>query len=178
MELIAACELNGGIGYNNDIPWETIKEDLKHFYKITTTSPPHLTNAIVMGSKTWESLPYKPLKKRLNLILSRKGLSIKEYQPEHVKVFNSREALTKFLLEYNQKINKVFIIGGQEIYNLFYTAITKVHLTMIKQFYKCDRFLDIKYINENFDIVEKINKQDISIITMTRKNELKNLDYY
>lgn len=163
MELVAACELNGGIGYQNKLPWGTLKEDLSRFYKLTTTKPPELINVVIMGRKTWDSLPHKPLKNRLNVVLSKNG--IKSY-PENVKVFNSKTALLKYLLEINKGIHKIFVIGGQEIYNMFYKTVTKIHLTMIKDFYKCDKFINLKYINEHFNITQKIDKPNMSFITM------------
>lgn len=63
LTLIAARDRNGAIGKNNDIPWRA-PEDLAFFQRETTGG------AIVMGRRTWESLPFKPLKNRLNLIVS------------------------------------------------------------------------------------------------------------
>jgi len=55
--LIAAVDFNRGIGYQGNIPWY-IKEELKYFKKVTGNSP------IIMGRKTWDSLPKKPLPNR------------------------------------------------------------------------------------------------------------------
>ena len=57
IHLIWAQDQNGGIGKNGNLPWH-ISEDLKNFKKITFGS------TIVMGRKTWDSLPIKPLPKR------------------------------------------------------------------------------------------------------------------
>ena len=57
IHLIWAQENNGGIGKNGQLPWH-IPEDLKNFKKLT------LNSTIVMGRKTWESLPFKPLPKK------------------------------------------------------------------------------------------------------------------
>ena len=54
IHLIWAQDNNGGIGLNGKLPWH-ISEDLKNFKKITSNS------TIIMGRKTWESLPIKPL---------------------------------------------------------------------------------------------------------------------
>ena len=55
---LMAHDLEDGIGYNNKLPWHYI-EDLKRFYNLTT-----IDNAcIVMGRKTWQSLPHRPLHK-------------------------------------------------------------------------------------------------------------------
>ncbi|WP_295042602.1 dihydrofolate reductase [uncultured Paracoccus sp.] len=63
LTLIAARDRNGAIGKDNGIPWHA-PEDLAFFQRETTGG------AVVMGRKTWHSLPFKPLKNRLNLVVS------------------------------------------------------------------------------------------------------------
>ena len=65
IELIWAQDQNGGIGKNGTLPWH-ISEDLQNFKKITSGSP------VIMGRKTWESLSFKPLPNRRNIVLSSK----------------------------------------------------------------------------------------------------------
>ena len=73
---IVACSKNLGIGLNNSIPWK-IKEDLSFFCKTTSN------NVVIMGSKTFESLPNKvPLKNRINIVLSEKQIEIKKESDE------------------------------------------------------------------------------------------------
>ena len=64
VHLIWAQDFNGGIGVSGKLPWH-IKEDLKNFKTLT------LNSTIIMGRKTWDSLPIKPLPKRKNLVLSK-----------------------------------------------------------------------------------------------------------
>ncbi|CAN0153304.1 unnamed protein product, partial [Chrysoparadoxa australica] len=67
--LIAAHDRNRAIGKDGDIPWH-LPEDLAMFKRET------LGGALIMGRRTWESLPFKPLPKRLNIVVSRdKGLT-------------------------------------------------------------------------------------------------------
>lgn len=63
LTLIAARARNGAIGKDGTLPWH-IPEDLKFFKRET------LGGAIIMGRRTWESLPFKPLKDRLNLVVT------------------------------------------------------------------------------------------------------------
>ena len=63
LTLMAARDRNGAIGKDNDIPWRA-PEDLAFFQRETTGG------AVIMGRRTWESLPVKPLKNRLNLVVS------------------------------------------------------------------------------------------------------------
>ena len=67
--IILACTFEGGIGYNNDIPWN-IKSEIYLFKQITGNKDQYKQNAVIMGRNTWESLPHKPLKDRLNIIPS------------------------------------------------------------------------------------------------------------
>lgn len=61
--LIVARDRNGAIGKNGDIPWRA-PEDLAFFQRETTGG------AVIMGRNTWDSLPFKPLKNRLNIVVS------------------------------------------------------------------------------------------------------------
>ena len=78
MEAILACTHNGGIGLNGKLPWR-LKEDMKLFKRITTTiqnpndKEKGKLNAVIMGRKTWESIPmkFRPLPNRINIILSK-----------------------------------------------------------------------------------------------------------
>ena len=63
--LIAAVSDNDVIGVNNTLPWR-LPKDLKFFSKMNT-----FMGAVIMGRKTWDSLPKRPLPNRLNIILSR-----------------------------------------------------------------------------------------------------------
>ena len=63
IHLIWAQDINGGIGKDGKLPWH-LSEDLKNFKKITSGYP------VIMGRKTWDSLPIKPLPNRRNIILS------------------------------------------------------------------------------------------------------------
>ena len=58
--IIVATTTEYGIGMDNKIPWN-IPEEMRNFRKVTTDSVSNKRNCIIMGRKTWESLPYKPL---------------------------------------------------------------------------------------------------------------------
>ena len=68
INIIAAMAKNRVIGINNKIPWY-IPNDLKYFKKLTTGNK----SAVVMGRKTWDSLPIKPLPNRRNYVLTKKN---------------------------------------------------------------------------------------------------------
>ena len=73
--IVAACGKSLGIGLNGELPWRLTSE-MKYFAETTTkTKDPSKINAVIMGRKTWESIPmkFRPLKNRYNIILSRQA---------------------------------------------------------------------------------------------------------
>tara|TARA_X000001036_G_C20642606_1_gene791751 strand:+ start:885 stop:1367 length:483 start_codon:yes stop_codon:yes gene_type:complete len=117
IHLIWAQDKNGGIGYKGQLPWY-IPEDLQNFKKLT------LNSTILMGRKTWESLPIKPLPKRRNIVLTRKkNLEVESYQ-------SIDECLTKLT---NDNTDELFIIGGSTIYNSFIDKAEQLHITLIDE---------------------------------------------
>jgi len=115
IHLIWAQDFNGGIGKNGQLPWH-IPEDLKNFKKIT------LDSTIIMGRKTWDSLPFKPLPKRRNIVLSSSDIS-------NIEVYHNVENCIKILKK--ESISKIFIIGGASIYKTFFNYATHLHITII-----------------------------------------------
>ena len=126
---IVACSKNLGIGLNNSIPWK-IKEDISFFCKTTSN------NVVIMGSKTFESLPNKvPLKNRINIVLSEKQIEIKKESDE--LYFCNLNHLSK-VLENVSCDKKLFVIGGEKIYKLFESKYDEILLTYIDKSYTCD----------------------------------------
>ena len=121
---IVAVDKNWGIGFEGQL-LEHIPEDLKHFKELTTG------NIVVMGRKTWDSLPVKPLPDRLNLVISNQprevlgNLSIRIPMNE-AKI---RVALSKSDEEW-------FIIGGGQIYKEFLSVCDRVYVTFIGKSHK------------------------------------------
>ena len=115
IHLIWAQDKNGGIGEQGKLPWH-ISEDLKNFKKITSNSN------VIMGRKTWDSLPIKPLPNRRNFVLSRQKQS-------DVETFNSYQKCLEELKK--QSIDKIFIIGGRSLYKLFFKNADYLHITNI-----------------------------------------------
>ena len=115
IHLIWAQDLNGGIGKNNQLPWH-ISEDLKNFKKIT------LDSTIIMGRKTWDSLPFKPLPNRRNIVLTSTEIP-------NVEVYNNINDCIKKLEK--ESALKIFVIGGASIYKHFFNYATHLHITFI-----------------------------------------------
>lgn len=114
ISLIAARARNGAIGRDNDIPWHA-PEDLAFFKRET------LGGAVIMGRKTWESLPFKPLKNRLNLVVtSRDDLD--------VACFSSVDEA--IVAAHSQGYQRIYGIGGAGIYG---ALLPKAHRLLITE---------------------------------------------
>lgn len=145
--IVAQCK-NRGIGYENKIPWQ-IYEDMKLFSKKTRGQG---NNAIVMGRKTWESLPYQPLLKRTNIIVS----STIRVERENVFSFTSILDVKKHCSKSNY--DEVWIIGGQAIYEEFLKDAKTIHITQINKEYKCDTFFP--EVPEKFTLISSEKLKD------------------
>lgn len=138
--LIAACDQEGGIGKGGVLPWR-LPGELEYFHRITKqTEDPAKQNAVVMGRKTWQSIPEKrrPLPERLNCVITRES----QYQvPSEVYVVSSFEACMKFL-DARTDIEQVFVIGGAQLFTEVITkpACEKIYLTRIEATFGCDTF--------------------------------------
>jgi dihydrofolate reductase len=72
LTIIVAATKSNGIGQHGKLPWRLSKE-MAYFARVTSTAPEGRKNAVIMGRKTWESIPanFRPLSKRLNVVISR-----------------------------------------------------------------------------------------------------------
>lgn len=133
MEFIVALSQNGVIGKSdtNDLPWN-IPEDLSHFYKL---SKGHI---VIMGNNTYNSLPngLVMLKNRINIVITSKP---EKYSNNILDLYFTNLYDFWILLEKIDTPNKTkFVIGGKEIYNLFYPYCNKIHMTIIYKNYDGD----------------------------------------
>jgi dihydrofolate reductase len=117
--IIVAVAKNNVIGKDGIMPWHS-KEDLKHFKETTMGYP------LIMGRKTFFSMGGKPLKGRLNIILTRDENFEKPH--DDVMVFSSVENAYDYCEKENYE--KVFITGGGEIYK---REINKVDELLISE---------------------------------------------
>ena len=71
-DLVVAYTRKMGIGNNGTLPWPRLSKDMAHFVDKTKTAPPGMMNAVVMGRKTWDSIPLalRPLKDRYNIVVT------------------------------------------------------------------------------------------------------------
>ena len=125
--LIAAIDKNNGIGYKNELLYN-IPEDRKLFRDLT------LGKVVIMGRKTWLSLPRKPLPGRTNVVVSRHTISL-------------RKALELY------KDKDICIIGGGKVYKQAMRYADELSLTVIHDDKKkADTFFPV-ISTEYFDLV-------------------------
>lgn len=127
-ELIVAVTENGVIGdsQGNTIPWY-LPRDLQHFKEKT------LNKTIVMGSRTWSSLPVRPLKGRRNVVISRQEIGFVGVDAQYASL---EEALLK---EEN-----VVVIGGGQIYDECLKFLPKtMYVTVVCHDFKGDVYFPI-----------------------------------
>ena len=137
--IVAVCRGNG-IGVNNTLPWR-LKNEMAYFTRITkTTVDSSKINAVVMGRKTWESIPSKfsPLPGRLNVVLSRSMANV----PEKADLLFSSLPSAISSLKENSKIESIFIIGGSQVYDeaLKNDLCDRIYITRIDADFECDAF--------------------------------------
>lgn len=115
---IVAVDNNWGIGFNGEL-LERIPNDLKRFKQLTDDS------TVIMGRKTWDSLPKKPLPNRFNIIVTSQEVDDNDIDIKH----SSMEEVKAFL-ELDLGI-PVFIIGGGMIYRELLPYCQEVYVTKI-----------------------------------------------
>lgn len=158
--IIVAVDEKFGIGKDGKLPWH-LPADLRHFKEITTkTTLPGKMNAVIMGRKTWDSLPqaFKPFPDRINIVLSRdEDLSL----PQGVwKEKSFRRAIDLIIKEdLKDAVEEVFVIGGQEVFRTVVKAVPfyimkKIYLTRIFKDFECDTSFPREFLS-NFEKISE-----------------------
>jgi dihydrofolate reductase len=166
--IVAFCD-NGGIGKGNSIPWR-IPEDMKHFKEITTSAPSGKRNAVIMGRKTWDSLPpkCKPLPNRLNIVLSRSvdvidvidGALVCPSMKKALEAVQAVQTVQAVQALDTTHVHQVFIIGGYSVYleAMNMNICNKAYVTHVDGEYDCDAFFPIDLFNKKF-VCEQESKE-------------------
>lgn len=141
ISLIVAIAQNNAIGKDNDLLWH-ISEDLKYFKKTTNS------RTVLMGRKTWESLPFKPLKNRRNIVVS----SQKDYLAKGAELFNNTEIALEAL---KSEKDEVFCIGGASLYKALLPKADKLYITRVYKDFEADVFFPD--IDENIWEVKRLS---------------------
>lgn len=151
LAIVVAADRDLGIGKDGTIPWR-LPGDMAHFKALTrdTRNPeaPDTVNAVVMGRKTWDSIPprFRPLARRRNVVISRQpDLEL----PDGVLLASDLDHAIELAVSPPEgvpgsgTVERIFIIGGGQIYA---DALTRpqcrtLYLTRIDATFECDVFL-------------------------------------
>ncbi len=139
--IIVAFDEHRGIGRAGVMPWH-LPADLKHFRDITTPAASGERNVVIMGRKTWESIPdkFRPLPDRVNVVITRQ---VDYVLPAGVVRSSSlQEALQVFGDPGRCDLGKIFIIGGARVFAeaIVHPACQSLYLTHIRGGFDCDVF--------------------------------------
>jgi dihydrofolate reductase len=139
ISIIVAISEDNGIGKDNKLLWQ-IPEDLKRFKRLT------MGQCVIMGKKTWESLPRKPLPGRKNIVLTDvQGESIDQC----ITAYSVNDALNKCI-----DTEEVFIIGGGSVYNQFMPLADRLYITHIHEKTAADTYFP-EIRNNEWEIIDK-----------------------
>lgn len=123
VNMIVAAGDDGAIGRKGDLIWH-ISSDLRRFKALTMGHP------VIMGRKTWESLPKKPLPGRLNIVVTRNA----GYEAEGAAVAAGPEEALRIADEWKSPSGEAaspFVMGGAQIYNEFMPLVNRIYLTAV-----------------------------------------------
>ncbi|KAI1476423.1 dihydrofolate reductase-like domain-containing protein [Daldinia eschscholtzii] len=172
LTLIVAATRAMGIGRNGTLPWTGLRKEMAYFARVTkrllppspssssSDSPSPSLNAVIMGRKTWDSIPpkFQPLKGRLNIVISRSHSSLppeKEIADEGpVRVNSLEQALAHVKAA---RIARAFVIGGAQIYEaaLERKEARRVLLTrVLSPDFECDTFFPLDLQEEGGKVGE------------------------
>jgi len=145
ISIISAIGKNNEIGKNNKLLW-TIKNDLKHFKKLTDGK------IIIMGQKTYESLPIKPLPNRTNIVITDDyDISYKDC----IMAYSIKDSIGKALY-WSSIDSEIFVIGGGSIYNQFMKYANKLYITKVHEKFEADTFFPQINLN-NWELISEEN---------------------
>lgn len=160
--MIVAVSNNFGIGYKGDLLFRN-KTDLMRFQELT------MDNFIVMGRKTYESLP-KYLEGRTHVVLTRD----KKYKPKDSRVIVEHDVgkIINYYLNTGEQEKDLWVIGGAEIYKAFLPYVEEVHLTMIhKSANNVDTYFPMEDVLNNFTIKESEEECELTF-TIYERNKI------
>ncbi|KAF7865914.1 hypothetical protein EAF04_006078 [Stromatinia cepivora] len=157
--LIVAATNKMGVGKGGGLPWTGLRKEMAYFARVTKRAGPGKTNAVVMGRKTWESIPpkFRPLANRANYMISRTqtpNSSEVDLGPDAHSATSLTDALEKLGSraqsntnnDNEKEIDRVFIIGGGQIYkaSLELKEAKRILLTRILEDFECDTYFPVE----------------------------------
>lgn len=174
LSAVVARTPSNGIGYLGELPWKAagiaLPGDLKYFRQHTlSTMSPTKQNAVIMGRKTWESIPlrFKPLPGRINFVLTKNREWATLHLPPSVHHAASLdEALVQIDCDetLREKVERAVVIGGVKLFEetMFHPRCDIYHVTEVMTDFKCDTFLT-EATQERLKQIESVSSSDIIV---------------
>ena len=124
--LVVARGSNGVIGRDGNLPWR-IRSDLQRFKAVTIGKP------CIMGRKTWESLPLRPLPGRLNLVLTKDESYHESEKAKGCVVVTSLDEALSMAREQaaDDDVNEICVIGGAAIFEAALPRAKRLYITEV-----------------------------------------------
>ena len=141
IKAILACDENWGIGKAGTLPWPHNSADLKWFKQMTTG------HTVVMGRKTWDSLPVKPLPNRNNIVVSSNRVEGADITIGNI---NGHVRFSTIVIPMLQPVGDIWIIGGATLIESCMDTIDEFWLNHVSGNYDCDVFLPRDLIMDRF----------------------------
>lgn len=155
--IIVAVDQKRGIGIKNDLPWR-LKADMKWFKETTVSTDRTKPNAVIMGRKTWDSIPdkFRPLVDRINIVITR--------SPSNCAAPYCASNLDEALALAYDLADKVFVIGGASIYKLAFhhRDLDELFITEIDKDFNCDTFFPDYSNLTHFKVIRNGSENDLN----------------
>lgn len=167
LQIVVAVDLDGGFGKDGKIPWNE-PEDMKHFRKITKGA------SCIMGRRTYQDMYEMAVSKKKdkdkpvrikNILQGRESFVVTNTldDVEGAKVVrNISEAA------YLASKEPIFVLGGEKMFWAALPYVNTIHMTIVNDRFNCDRFFPIKYLKENFHIVDGKEKGNLTFLEYAR----------
>lgn len=145
MNFIVAVTNDYAIGKDNNLLFH-LPTDLKYFKQTT------LNKVVVMGERTYHSLPKRPLPNRINIVLSDNP----KFYDDNIIIVNNVDKLFAEVKKYNP--DDVFVTGGASVYNLLMDYCSKAYITKIDKVVPADTYINNIEKMPNWKLVSKSEK--------------------
>jgi len=166
LNIIVGVDKAGGFGKDGKIPWH-FPEDLKHFKEVTKDS------ICIMGRKTYEDMlemvkARQKKKRKVSKILPSRHCIVltrqENYKAEGADVASSLIQAIADLPEDDKR--PIFVIGGEKLFVESLPFVHTVYMTIVNDYYDCDRFFPLEYLTKKFRIAEGKTNDDEKLMFM------------
>ena len=187
--LVVAATPSGGIGHKGRFPWPRLPSDVAFFRELTSTTTTNnnkaavLMNAVIMGRKTWESIPenFRPLANRFNVVVTHspteelKGMTSRYDNVLTASSFDhAMRLVSRYLTSY---VDSIFVIGGESVYKeaLTLPQCHTIYFTHVFNEFPADTFMP-SFDKEQYTITkqsEVYTEKDVKfqIVTYDKKKK-------